>query len=66
MGMLLFFFFIIFIFSQFFHRKYPSKTDGAVYNALIYSGCVIEKEKYPNVYLWKHNVSQFTEEQRKR
>lgn len=45
--------------------KYPSKYDGAVFNALLYSGCAIEKEKYPNIYLWKHNVSQFTEEQRK-
>ncbi|KAL3265406.1 hypothetical protein HHI36_009611 [Cryptolaemus montrouzieri] len=44
--------------------KFPSKTDGAVFNAIKYSGCDIDKIVYPNIYLWKHNVAQFSDEER--
>ncbi|XP_018573780.1 ankyrin repeat and LEM domain-containing protein 2 [Anoplophora glabripennis] len=35
----------------------PTKLDCDVYNALSYSECVLDKDKYPTVYKWHHNIS---------
>ncbi|KAJ8919319.1 hypothetical protein NQ315_003903 [Exocentrus adspersus] len=35
----------------------PTKFDCDVYNALSYSECILDKDKFPNVYRWHHNIS---------
>ncbi|KAK9891566.1 hypothetical protein WA026_015526 [Henosepilachna vigintioctopunctata] len=52
-------------YDVFIEGKFPSKTDSAVFNALKYSNYYVDKNVYPNTYLWRHNIAQFTENERK-
>lgn len=51
-------------FNVYINGEKPSKTDSVVFNALKYANCDIDRNIYPNVYLWRHNIGLFSDEER--
>lgn len=48
----------------FLEGAYPTKTDRAVYSALRFAECNIDRNKFPLIYKWHHLISLYKETER--